>query len=29
MNLYLLFETATGYALFLKSEFDEASTKLT
>lgn len=29
MILYLLFETATGYALFEKQEFDEVSTQLT
>jgi hypothetical protein len=28
MILYLLFETATGYALFQKTEFDEVSVSL-
>jgi hypothetical protein len=28
MSLYLLFESAAGFALFEKQEFDEVNTKL-
>ena len=28
MQLYILFESASGYALFLKEEFDEAGGQL-